>query len=179
MKLIAVLLLDPRSGIREGKSSGSGIRDKHAGSATLVLTAVLVTCSGSFRFWRAHSEEKVEIWPRIDFLLSASTGAVPISLMMGRQLLCAKYVPSHDDIFRAGNELPIVTYAVCIDESTSPADVCIYLYGEAYPNHSIAGFVSSNADFTFHPFFYLDLGRQSLIHIFKLYEMKWIHPSKC
>ncbi len=129
MKLIAVLLLDPRSGIREEKK----IRIRHSGwsytgSATMVLTAVSVT--GSFRSWRAHSEEKVEIWPRIDFLLSASTGVVPISLMMGRQLLCAKYMPSHDDIFRAGNELPIFTYAVCIDESTSPADLCIYLYRE-------------------------------------------------
>jgi hypothetical protein len=27
---------DPRSGIREGKKSGSGIRDKYHGSATLV-----------------------------------------------------------------------------------------------------------------------------------------------
>jgi len=29
---------DPRSGFRDGKKSGSGIRDKHPGSATLVLT---------------------------------------------------------------------------------------------------------------------------------------------
>jgi hypothetical protein len=27
---------DPRSGIRDGKKSGSGIRDKHPGSATLL-----------------------------------------------------------------------------------------------------------------------------------------------
>jgi hypothetical protein len=26
---------DPRSGIRDGKKTGSGIRDKHPGSATL------------------------------------------------------------------------------------------------------------------------------------------------
>jgi len=29
---------DPRSGIRDGEKSGSRIRDKHPGSATLVLT---------------------------------------------------------------------------------------------------------------------------------------------
>ena len=29
---------DPRSGFRDGKKSGSGIRDKHPGSATLGLT---------------------------------------------------------------------------------------------------------------------------------------------
>jgi hypothetical protein len=28
---------DPRSGIRDGKKPGSGIRDKHPGSATLVF----------------------------------------------------------------------------------------------------------------------------------------------
>jgi hypothetical protein len=33
---------DPRSGIRDGKKSGSGIRDKHPGSATLVVTNIFV-----------------------------------------------------------------------------------------------------------------------------------------
>ena len=32
------------SGFRDGKKSGSGIRDKHSGSATLVLTLEYVHC---------------------------------------------------------------------------------------------------------------------------------------
>jgi hypothetical protein len=31
---------DPRSGIRDGKKSGSGIRDKHPGSATLLESPI-------------------------------------------------------------------------------------------------------------------------------------------
>jgi hypothetical protein len=31
---------DPRSGIRDGKKPGSGIRDKHPGSATLLFSMV-------------------------------------------------------------------------------------------------------------------------------------------
>jgi hypothetical protein len=35
---LLLLILDLGSGIRDGYKSGSGIRDKHLGSATLVLT---------------------------------------------------------------------------------------------------------------------------------------------
>jgi len=136
----------------------------------MVLTAVSVT--GNFRSWRAHSEEKVEIWPRID-LLSVSTGAVPISLMMGRQLLCAKYVPSHDDIFRAGEWVAYI-HICClhwrVHFSCRPMYLSVWRVRSIPKNHSIARSVSIFSLFhqsRFYISLFISWFRQtnSLIHI--------------
>jgi hypothetical protein len=43
-----LLFLDPGSEIRDGKKSGSGIRDKHPGSATLLRSVQKSSPAGSF-----------------------------------------------------------------------------------------------------------------------------------
>jgi hypothetical protein len=58
-----MLFLNPRSGIRDGQKSGSGIRDKHPGSGTLIFSFLsYVTFPGHWSAWLVDEEGVKRSW---------------------------------------------------------------------------------------------------------------------
>jgi hypothetical protein len=60
---------DPRSGIRDGKKSGSGIRDKHPGSATLPFSFHFSSITSCFSHRSPHFSYGIFLLPDTNSLL--------------------------------------------------------------------------------------------------------------